>query len=161
MVKLPYIPNKKLYAAVMGACKWIREDGCFNKATSYYSDKYNVSVDDVRKYVRIAQGNGQKKANEKRPKRKYYWFAIEYAYWTLHDVGFCGIDYLRDHSQKYYAVKKGLSEDSVTRAMTKNERVFGDYDHYKQFLRIEKFDTEQHAQQKVNEWTNETGNYER
>lgn len=27
MKKLPYIPDKKLYAAVMGACSWIRECG--------------------------------------------------------------------------------------------------------------------------------------
>lgn len=72
MGKLPYIPNKKLYAAVMGACSYIRETGYFNKATSYYADKYDVDIEDVKKYVRIAQGNGQKAA----PKRKYKWYVL-------------------------------------------------------------------------------------
>ena len=61
MGKLPYIPDKKLYAAVMGACSYVRDTGYFNKATSYYANKYNVDVEEVRRYVRIAQGNGQKK----------------------------------------------------------------------------------------------------
>lgn len=72
--KLPYISDKKLYAAVMGACSWIRETGYFNKATQYYADEYSVDVEEVRKYVRIAQGNGQKKA----PKRKYKWYVVLY-----------------------------------------------------------------------------------
>ena len=73
MGKLPYIPDKKMYAAVMGACSYIRETGYFNKATQYYADKYGVDVEKVRRYVRIAQGNGQKQASKK-TKRKYKWY---------------------------------------------------------------------------------------
>ena len=75
MKKLPYIPDKKMYAAVMGACSWIRQSGYFNKATQYYADKYGVDVDELRKYVRTAQGNGQKQA-AKREKRVYHWYVI-------------------------------------------------------------------------------------
>lgn len=75
MAKLPYIPDKKMYAAVMGACSYVKETGYFNKATKYYADKYGVDVEQVRKYVRTAQGNGQKLAAKKRP-RKYRWYAI-------------------------------------------------------------------------------------
>lgn len=30
--KYPYISDKRMYAAVMNACKYIRETGYFNKA---------------------------------------------------------------------------------------------------------------------------------
>lgn len=53
MKKLPYISDKALYAAVMGACSYARDTGHFNKATSYYAEKYDVDVEDVRKYVRF------------------------------------------------------------------------------------------------------------
>jgi len=60
MSKYPYIADKSMYAAVMGACKWIRESGYFNKATQYYADKYGLDVDNVRAEVRKRQSAGQK-----------------------------------------------------------------------------------------------------
>ena len=33
--KYPYIQDKNMYAAVMYACKMIRENGYFNKAVEY------------------------------------------------------------------------------------------------------------------------------
>lgn len=60
MTKYPYIPDKKMYAAVMGACKWIREEGYFNKAVSYYAEKYNVDPDELAKHIRARQSAGQK-----------------------------------------------------------------------------------------------------
>jgi hypothetical protein len=73
MRKLPFIADKDLYAAVMGACSWIRETGYFNKACSYYANKYSVDVDDVKQYVRIAQQNGRKASSKcKNTKFKYY-----------------------------------------------------------------------------------------
>ena len=68
--KYPYIPNKRMYAAVMGACKWIRQSGYFNKAVSYYADKYNVDADELAKHIRARQGAGQK--GKKRGTYKYY-----------------------------------------------------------------------------------------
>lgn len=72
MAKYPYISDKKLYAAVMGACKWIRESGYFNKATKYYADKYDLDVDVVREEVRKRQSAGSK--GKSRGKYKNYRF---------------------------------------------------------------------------------------
>lgn len=68
--KYPYIANKRMYCAVMGACKWIRESGYFNKAVSYYADKYGVDADELAKHIRARQGAGQK--GKKRGTYKYY-----------------------------------------------------------------------------------------
>lgn len=69
----PYIANKKLYAAVMFACKMIRENGYFNKAVKIAANYYDVDENEVIAQVRARQSAGQKKANAK-TKRKYKWF---------------------------------------------------------------------------------------
>lgn len=71
--KYPYIADKKLYAAVMGACSYIRETGWFNKATQYYADKYDLDVELVREEVRKRQAAGQKG----RKRGTYKWFVVE------------------------------------------------------------------------------------
>lgn len=58
--KYPYIADKKLYAAVMFACKMIREDGFFNKAVERAADYYGVNEKDVAVEVRKRQSAGQK-----------------------------------------------------------------------------------------------------
>lgn len=68
--KYPYIANKDMYAAVMGACAWIREDGYFNKAVDYYAKKHNVDKDALAKEIRKRQSAGQ--VNKKRGNYKYY-----------------------------------------------------------------------------------------
>ena len=70
MSKYPYIQNKKMYAAVMGACKWIRQDGYFNKAVKYYADKFNVDEKELENHIRARQSAGQK--GKKRGNYKYY-----------------------------------------------------------------------------------------
>lgn len=70
--KYPYIADKKMYAAVMGACKWIRESGYFNKAVSYYADRFGVDEDELAKHIRARQGAGQK--GKKRG--TYKWFIV-------------------------------------------------------------------------------------
>lgn len=67
--RYPYISDKKMYAAVMGACSYIRDKGYFNKAVSYYADKYGVDPDELAKEIRKRQGAGQK---GKTRKYKYY-----------------------------------------------------------------------------------------
>ena len=71
--KYPYIADKKLYAAVRGACNYIRETGWFNKATQYYADKYGLDVELVRKEVRKRQSAGQKGKG----RASYKWFVVE------------------------------------------------------------------------------------
>ena len=68
--KYPYIANKRMYCAVMGACKWIRESGYFNKAVSYYADKYGVDEAELAKHIRARQSAGQK--GKKRGTYKHY-----------------------------------------------------------------------------------------
>lgn len=143
MSKLPYIPDKRLYAAVMGACSYVRETGWFNKATQYYADKYDVNVDDVRKYVRIAQGNGQKTT----AKRKYKWFAVEYSMGNERN----GCDYFEPLFAEY-TVRKGASKESVMRTMSKNDDYMSEYAPCHWFGRIEEFESEKEAIETAQEW---------
>ena len=57
--KLPYIKDKRLYAAVMTACSMVKESGWLNKACKYAADKYDVRESDVRDYVLIASRRGR------------------------------------------------------------------------------------------------------
>lgn len=57
--KLPYIKDKRLYAAVMTACSMVKESGWLNKACKYAADKYDVREADVRDYVLIASRRGR------------------------------------------------------------------------------------------------------
>jgi len=72
MAKYPYIADKRMYAAVMGACKWIRESGYFNKAVRYYANKYNVSEKELAAEIRKRQGAGQKAKGTTAREYKYY-----------------------------------------------------------------------------------------
>ena len=145
--KLPYIPNKKLYAAVMGACSYIRATGYFNKAVHYYADKYNVSVDDVIRYVRIAQGNGQRMSTKK---RKYYWFAVEYSYAgeRLGRVNY----FVKDWAD--YAVVKATSETNAIRRISRDDD-YSELGHWTAVGRIKQFDTEEDAIGCCRKWKDE------
>ena len=140
MGKLPFIPDKKLYAAVMGACAYVRDTGYFNKATEYYADKYGVEVEDVRKYVRMAQGAGQRAANKDKPKRKYYYFAIEYSLGNERN----GADYF-EILEAQYAIRRGISCETVTQRMSAHDDLASEYAPCHWFGRIAGFDTEDEA----------------
>lgn len=152
MGKLPYIRDKKMYAAVMGACSYVRDTGYFNKATDYYADKYGVDVDEVRKYVRIAQGNGQKTANSGESK-KYFWFAVEYSIGGERH----GADYfVKEWAQ--YQVVKGLSAKTVTSRISEpdySSRNFTEYGRYYYFGRVKGFATKADAEAAVKRWKEE------
>lgn len=101
--KYPYIADKKMYAAVMNACKYIRETGYFNKAVSYNAQRFGVDPDELAKEIRKRQSAGQK-AKSKTEKRKYKYFIV------LSIVESC------EGSERYVDkafVAKGLSKDSV------------------------------------------------
>lgn len=72
--RYPYISDKKMYAAVMGACSYIRETGWFNKAVSYYANKFGVDSVELANHIRERQSAGQKAKNKDKPKRKYRYF---------------------------------------------------------------------------------------
>ena len=147
MGKLPYIPNKKLYAAVMGACSYIRSTGYFNKAISYYADKYDVDEDDIAYYVRIAQSRGQKVSNAKKPARHYLWFAVEYSLGNERNGG----AYF-DASDAQYAVKKGISAETVQSRMSARDDYKSEYAPVHWFGRVEGFETKEEAEAKCDEW---------
>ena len=63
--KYPFIPDKRMYAAVMGACKYIRETGYFNKAVQYNADKFGVDPNELEKEIRKRQSAGQKGKSSK------------------------------------------------------------------------------------------------
>ena len=146
--KLPYIPNKKMFAAVAGACSYVRATGWFNKATQYYADKYNVNVEEVRRYVRIAQGNGQKKKNHAKPKRKFKWFAVEYSVGTGYENYF-------EESKALYTVRKGLTEETVIRTMCKDENYDSELNPFLWFGRIEAYDTKKETENCIAKWETE------
>ena len=150
MGKLPYIANKKLYSAVMGACSYVRATGYFNKAVRYYANKYDVSEEEVSRYVRIAQGNGQKKATEKTPKRKYYWFAVEYSMGNERN----GCDYF-NRLLAQYVVAKGMSADTVQNRLSKHDDYISEYSPCHWFGRVERFNTKEEAEQRIREWEQE------
>lgn len=68
--KYPFIPDKRMYAAVMGACSMIRATGHFHRAVEYYADKYGVDESELESHIRERQGAGQK--GKKGGKYKYY-----------------------------------------------------------------------------------------
>lgn len=151
MGKLPYIPNKNLYLAVVGSCSYIRETGWFNKATSYYAKKYGVNVDEVRKLVRTAQGNGQKEAARKEP-RKYKWFAVEYSMGGEYNGVPCF-----DQEHACYAVRRGLCEDSVKETMSKNDEWWHEHAAVHWFGRVKEFESKDEAERCVRDWEGEDG----
>lgn len=80
--RYPYIADKKMYAAVMGACSYIRAKGYFNKAVSYYADKYGVDEKELAQHIRARQGAGQKGKKSNNAGRKYKWFIVVRTCWT-------------------------------------------------------------------------------
>ena len=72
-VKYPYIANKRLYAAVMYACKLIRETGYRNKAIQTAANEYDFNFEDVEKEIIKRQVAGRK---AKSKPRKYKWYIV-------------------------------------------------------------------------------------
>ena len=100
--KYPYISDKKLYAAVMFACKMIRENGFFNKACEKAADYYNVDVDDVEKEVRRRQAAGQQ--GKQRGKMK--WFIV--------CESVCDVPSSTLNVKKFW-IKRGKNSDTASR----------------------------------------------
>jgi len=130
--KYPFIPDKTMYAAVMGACSYIRETGYFNKAVKYYANKYGVDEDELAKHVRARQGAGQKGKS-----RQYKHFVVA----VLHNYGcivddvytFSSWEWTEDDYRKHteIGVKKATSEQNVKLAIEKNNPwPYGEGDDY-------------------------------
>lgn len=142
-VKLPYIDDKKVYAAVAFACSYVWDTGNFEEGTSYYAEKYDADVEEVRKYVRIALDS------ERRGKSR--WFAVEYSVSSEYDAGHFVPEKAR------YIVKKGLSETSVKDALSKRDNYMNRNAMCHWFGRVSAFDTRQEAWQTAQKWAMEAG----
>ena len=153
--KYPYISDKNMYAAVMGACSYIRETGWFNKAVAYYAKKYHVDQDELAKHIRARQGAGQK-ANNDSNRRKYSWFAVEYCMAGMNDDG---VIYQYD-VRTYYETRKGLSAETVKNTMQKDDSPWLDQKPFHFFGRVEKCETEQEANAKLRTWMAQDVHYD-
>lgn len=145
--KYPYIP-REYYAAVMFACKMIRENGYFNKAIQRAADYYDVDEDELAKHVRARQGAGQKGTT-----RKYKWYLLltvedcmapddcgtmnSWFYYTEKDW--------RDHSHKKI-VKATSRENTENQAYGHGS---GQFEPFESVRYIEEFATEKEARERA------------
>ena len=108
--KYPYIP-KEYYAAVMFACKIIRETHYFNKAIKTAANYYHVDADELERHVRARQAAGQQGAFKG---RKYNYYLV-----------FKWIETERDpipSVEKISVVKATSSENAITQFSEADER---------------------------------------
>ena len=105
-MKYPYIPDKRMFAAVMGACSYIRETGYFNKAVSYYADKYGVDEKELAMHIRARQAAGQKGRSPVSKGRKYKWFFV---------CETVSSDASPVHTYNYPEIVRGLTAQTVER----------------------------------------------
>lgn len=100
--KYPYIP-KQYFAAVMFACKMVRENGYKNKAIKIAADYYNVDEEQLKKHFEARTAAGRKNAPTKH--RKYKYFVVG----TFYYCEASGLDELPDKVEVY----KGFSTSTV------------------------------------------------
>lgn len=119
--KYPFIPDKTMYAAVMGACSYIRETGYFNKAVKYYANKYGVDEDELAKHVRARQGAGQK--GKTRKYKHFVCIVIHDYYVTDSDAGYYTSWDWEEKDYKSHTkavIKRATSKKNVIEAIEKN-----------------------------------------
>lgn len=146
--KYPYIP-KQYYAAVMFACKMIRENGYFNKAISTAANYYNVDEDELAKHVRARQGAGQKGTT-----RKYKWFLL-LTYDDVMQFDDCGTlnswSYYTEGDWRAHSHKRVIKATSLKNAKSQVEMSHPSqrYEYFEVVCNSAQFDTEKEAKQKA------------
>lgn len=149
--KYPYIKGgKSMVAAVLGASNWISRGGGFNRAVSYYADKYGVDEDELAANIRARQAAGQRGKKSATAGRKFKWFIVCETVWS------------EANSETLYQdplVLKGLTKDTVTNRFT-------DHDYYRTMrndyggvyapsfdhVAIAEFDTRAEAEAALEHW---------
>lgn len=76
----PYIPDNRMYAAVMSAIKHIRETGQVSEAVRYNSKKYNVDAEEMLEHIRVRQNSS---IHKRKRDYKYYVSVIVYDFHYL------------------------------------------------------------------------------
>lgn len=107
--KYPYIPHE-YYAAVMFACKMIKEKGYKNKAISTAASYYGVDEDEVRKHVEARAAAGQRGKKSPAAGKKYKYFIVGEFYGN--DAN--GLN----KNPSSIRICKGLTKDTVERRFT-------------------------------------------
>ena len=147
--KYPYIKGgKSMVAAVLGACSYIRETGYFNRAVTYYANKYNVSETELARNIRARQAAGQRENGGR--KRVYKWFAIEYSMGNERN----GAAYF-EPLEAQYSVAKGVSAETVKARLSKRDDYVSEYAPCHWFGRVAACDSEDEARKLVEEWKSE------
>ena len=154
MGKILFIADKNLRTAVVEACSHVKETGHFNEAVRMFAERYDVREEEVAKYIRIAQSNGQREANKK-TKRKYYWFAVEY-YKKYAPLDFDDFDDRTvDTKELRWEVRRGLSEESVKRALGKIDYVRYTHEYCTIVRCVKKFRSKKEAEECVDKMMDE------
>lgn len=109
--KYPYIP-REYYAAVMYACKMIRQYGNFNRSVRIAANYYDVDEETLAEHIRKRQAAGQK---VKTTGRKYKYFVV--AEYTERNEG-------SEKRITNLTVEKGLSKESVERKFLSSDERF-------------------------------------
>lgn len=150
MSKYPFIPDKRMYAAVMGACKYIRERGYFNKAISYYADKYDVDSEELAKHIRARQAAGQKGRKSASTGKKYHYFICCETVWCEANG---------ETAYMHPSIERGLSKETVMRRMsaydwerTCREDYGGSYAPVYGHEVLAQYDSEEEAKRHFSEW---------
>lgn len=148
--KYPYIPDKRMYAAVMGACSYIRETGWFNRAVRYYADQYDVDEEELARHIRARQAAGRKGKPSANKGRKFKWFIV---------VSTC---FTEAHGETFASnpqVLKGLTPSSVLRRFLESDEketiqndYGGSFSPQISHTTIGTFDAKEDAENALKEW---------
>ena len=140
--KYPYIP-KAYYAAVMFACKLIRETGYKNKSIQTAARYYDVDEDEVRKHVDRRAAAGAKGKRSTAKGRKYKWFVIGTVY---------GSDAAGIIEPNGLQICKGADKNTVLRRFSEGDDKFnrrndygGAYSPYRYHVVVGEYETESEA----------------
>lgn len=148
--KYPYIPDKRMYAAVMGACSYIRETGWFNRAVRYYADKYDVDEEELAMHIRARQAAGRKGKPSANKGRKFKWFIV---------VSTCFTEAQGETFASNPQVLKGLTPSSVLRRFLESDEketiqndYGGSFSPWISHTTIGTFDAKEDAENALKEW---------
>ncbi len=139
-----------MFAAVMGACSYIRETGYFNKAVSFYADKYGVDEKELARHIRERQAAGQKGRKSASKGRKYKWFFVCKTISTDADPV---------PVYQYPEIVRGLTPETVKRRYTEHDFIRtmredygGNYAPNYHHVVIAAFDTKEEAENNLPHW---------
>ena len=144
----PYIPDKRMYAAVMSAIKYIRKTGEVSKAVKYNAAKYNVDAEEMLEHIRVRQNTS---IHKKKRDYKYYVSVIVYDFhYLLFDISsFKSAKWDEDDykANTRTVVVKSVAEKNVINRLTQDNPRSWETGDYIRVQHIWEFDTQDMAEQ--------------